>query len=202
MSKALVEYLSRYITVPEELAELFMGSSLVRSYPKGAILLREGELAREGYFILKGCMRSYVLKEGEDRTIDFFIEEDSVLPLGYGQDLPSSHFLECLEDTVAVVGTPEEEERLLSEYPQLKEVCLAMSEVMAAKFQASLARYRTSSPEERYLDLLERRPDLPRRIPQYHIASYLGVQPESLSRIRKRLARPRADAAREIPGGS
>ncbi len=74
------------------------------------------------------------------------------------------HFLECMEDTVAVVGTADQEERMLAEFPQLKAVCLA--------------RYRASTPEERYIDLMEKRPDLIQRIPQYQIASYLGVKPE------------------------
>ncbi|HCM27445.1 MAG TPA: hypothetical protein DIC34_13020 [Treponema sp.] len=82
---------------------------------------------------------------------------------------------------------------MLSEYPQLKAVCLAMSEIMAEKLQENLARYKTSTPEERYRDLMEKRPDLLQRIPQYQIASYLGVKPESLSRIRKRLSRPKGD---------
>ena len=61
---------------------------------------------------------------------------------------------------------------------------------LAAQLQEDLARYRTSTPEERYRGLIERRPDLLQRVPQYQIASYLGIQPESLSRIRKRLSRP------------
>ncbi len=89
-----------------------------------------------------------------------------------------------------MVATPERERRMLAEFPQLKSVCLAMTEIMAEKLQESLARYRTSSPEERYRDLMEGRPELMQRIPQYQIARYLGVRPESLSRIRKRLSRP------------
>jgi CRP-like cAMP-binding protein len=190
MKSALVSYLSRYMPIPDDLAEIFSRSSLLQEFPKGTILLREGEIARKAYFILKGCVRSYALKEGADKTVDFFIEEESVLPTGFGGDSPSELFFECLEDTVAVVSTPDMEAKLLVEYPQLKSVCLAMSEIMAEKLQKTLARYKTSSPEERYKDLMERRPDLLQRIPQYQIASYLGVQPESLSRIRKRLSRP------------
>lgn len=192
MTDDLIAFLSRYMPITEELSEALARSSFVRSYPKGTLLLREGERARMGYFILKGCVRSYILKDGEDRTIDFFIEEESVLPIGLGKEVPSEHFLECLEDTVAVASTPEQEARTLAEFPQLKSVCLAMTEIMAQKLQESLARYRTSTPEERYRDLMERRPDLLQRIPQYQIASYLGVKPESLSRIRRRLFRPKA----------
>jgi CRP-like cAMP-binding protein len=186
----LVSYLSRYMPITDELANVLTKSSFVQTYPRGTVLLREGDRVRKGYFILKGCIRSYILKEGEDKTIDFFIEEESVLPLGYGKEVLSIHFLECLEDTVAVSSTPDQEAKALSEYPQLKSVCLAMSEIMAEKLQENLARYKTSTPEERYRELMEKRPDLLQRIPQYHIASYLGVKPESLSRIRKRLSQP------------
>lgn len=192
MSNDLVSYLSRYIPIPDDLAEIFSRSSLLQEFPKGSILLREGEVAKFAYFILKGCIRSYALKEGADKTVDFYIEEESALPTGFGKDQPSELFFECLEDTVAVVSTPDMEAKMLVEFPQLKSVCLAMSEIMAEKLQNTLARYKTSSPEERYRDLMERRPDLLQRIPQYQIASYLGVQPESLSRIRKRIARPKA----------
>jgi CRP-like cAMP-binding protein len=64
-----------------------------------------------------------------------------------------------------------------------------MSEIMAEKIQKNMARYKTSTPGERYEYLVERRPGLLQRIPQYQIASYLGVRPETLSRIRKRLTR-------------
>lgn len=188
MHSKLIAYLSRYMPIPQDLAEALGKASFVKSYPKGSFLLREGDPVDTGFFLLSGCVRSYVLKDGDDRTIDFYIEEDPILPLGYGKEGRASHFLECLEDTVAVVSTPEEEERTLREHPELKTVCLAMSEIMAAKLQESLARYKTAKPEERYQDLVSRRPDLLQRIPQYQIASYLGIKPESLSRIRRRLA--------------
>ena len=190
MSSELVSYLSRYITISEELANIFLKSSFMQKFSKGTVLLREGDVAQKSYFILKGCVRSYVLKDGDDKTINFYIEEEAVLPMGYCKNVRSEHFLECIEDTVAVVGTPDEEEKVLAEYPELKSVCLTMSEIMAAKLQESLARYKTSKPEERYRELVERRPELLQRIPQYQIASYLGVKPESLSRIRRRLSRP------------
>jgi CRP-like cAMP-binding protein len=177
VNNELVSYLSRYMPITDELADVLARSSFVQTYRKGAVLLREGDRASKGYFILKGCIRSYVLNE-------------SVLPIGLGKDVLSTHFLECLEDTVTVESSPDQEARTLAEYPQLKAVCLAMSEIMAEKLQENLARYRTSTPEERYKDLVERRPDLLQRIPQYQIASYLGVKPESLSRIRRRLFNP------------
>lgn len=80
MNAELVTYLSRYMPITEELADVLTKSSFVQTYAKGTQLLREGDKARKGYFILKGCIRSYMLKNGEDKTIEFFIEEESVFP--------------------------------------------------------------------------------------------------------------------------
>jgi CRP-like cAMP-binding protein len=183
----LASCLSRYCPISEEIADILEKSSLVRRYPKGTVLLRQGERALSSYFVLKGCIRSYALKDGEERTLDFFIEEDPVLPLGYGKDEPAAHSLECAEDTIAVVSTQDLEDRMLRDFPQLKNLCLAISEIMAAKLQEQYSRYRTTTPEEGYRYLAESRPELLKRIPQYQIASYLGIQPESLSRIRRRI---------------
>jgi CRP-like cAMP-binding protein len=188
MASELTEFLSRYIPISEELEEALAVSGLIRSFPKGTVLLRQGDRADRAFFVLSGCIRSYALKDGEDRTIDFFIEEEPVMPLEYGRDESASHFLECVEATTLVVSTPDQEERMMAEHPQLKSVCLTMSEIMAAKLQESLARYRISTPEERYRELARKRPALLQRVPQYQIASYLGVKPESLSRIRRRIA--------------
>jgi CRP-like cAMP-binding protein len=189
MTKDLIDFLSRYIPVSDELAGALEKNSMTRTFPKGKILLREGERATAAYFVLKGCIRSYALAGGDDRTIDFFMEEEPAIPLEYGKDEVSTHWLVCIEETVAVVNTPDQEERMLAEYPQLKAACLTLSEIMADKLRETLARYRISTPEERYRELSERRPALLQRVPQYMIASYLGVQPESLSRIRNRLSR-------------
>src|SRR5512145_22886 len=107
MNKDLIDFLSRYIPVSDELAGALDKNSMPRAFAKGTILLREGDRATETYFVLKGCMRSYSLAGGDDRTIDFFIEEEPAVPLEYGKDEVSTHWLECIEETVALVNTPD-----------------------------------------------------------------------------------------------
>lgn len=189
MRDLLRDFLAEYLELTPDLYTQLDQSSLVQSYPRGTLVLRQGDEARRAFFVLRGCLRSFTLKNGEDKTLDFFIEEDPVLPLEFGTGEPSSHSLECMEDCMLVGHTREQEERMLAEYPQLKHVCLTLAEVMSAKLQGALSRYRSSTPEERYRDLVESRPDLLQRVPQYYIASYLGIRPESLSRIRRRISR-------------
>jgi CRP-like cAMP-binding protein len=80
---------------------------------------------------------------------------------------------------------------MFREFPQFESVCRIMSEVMLAHAQESFVNYRLASPEERYLYILQKRPELIQRVPQYQLASYLGIQPESLSRLKKRLVMKR-----------
>ena len=184
----LVFFLSKHTSLSSELIDIIVKTSDIRSYKKGTVLLREGELSNECYLILKGCIRSYLIKNGEEIIIEFYTEEQPVSPINFGNKLPSKHYLECIEDTVACVGTPEGENEMFRKYPQVESACRIIGESIMVSYQSSFADYRTASAEERYLKLLKERPELIQRVPQYQLASYLGIKPESLSRIRRRLS--------------
>ena len=181
-----VKYLSKH-TSSDELINIIAENAVIQEFKKGTLLLREGDRVTACYLILKGCIRSYVMKDGEEKTIEFYTEEQSVSPPGFGKSIPSELYLECIEDTIAAIGTPEGEVEMFGKYPELESSSRKMAEEVMENHQSSFADYKVSSAEERYLKLLKERPDLIQRVPQYQLASYLGVQPESLSRIRKRL---------------
>ncbi|MDR0230500.1 MAG: Crp/Fnr family transcriptional regulator [Dysgonamonadaceae bacterium] len=187
MENEIIKYLSKYMTISKELEEAIIESAFIRSYKKGTILLEEGKISNECYFVIKGCIRSYYIKDGNEMTTDFFTEEQSVTPSAYGKNIPSTYYLECIEDTIAGVGTPEQEIEMYQKFPEGESLARALTETIMVKQQDTLADFKIASPEERYLKLLKDRPDLIQRVPQYQLASYLGVTPESLSRIRKRL---------------
>lgn len=189
MDNGIIKYLSKYTSLSDELAEIIIESTMIKNYKKGSLLLKEGEYSNESFFVLKGCVRSYLLSDGEDKTIEIYTEEQPVLPLSYGRDIPSGHFIECIEDCVLTVNTPEHESLMFLQYPQFEAICRIMSEVMMLNMQESLVNFKMTNPEERYLFLLNNRPDLFQRVPQYQLASYLGLKPESLSRLRKRLVK-------------
>lgn len=189
MENEIINYLSKYTAVSDELADIITASTIVKRYAKGSVLLSEGQTAHESFLVLKGCVRSFVLSDGEDRTLELYTEEQPILPLSYGMPTPSEHYLACVEDSVLVVNTPEHERAMFLKYPQFESVCRVMSDVMMLNMQKSLVDFKTSNHEERYLMLLKNRPDLFQRVPQFQLASYLGIKPESLSRLRKRLAK-------------
>jgi len=162
----------------------------VQSFAKGTILLREDEIANKAFYVLKGLARAYTVKaDGEVRTTRFFVEKEPCVNLdSYVNQVPSKYFLECMEDCLLSVVMPENEKLLSERFPIYQELCKVGIEKEFGKTQNEMAAFISSRPEERYLDLIKNRPDLIQRVPQYHLASYLGITPESLSRMRKRMA--------------
>jgi CRP-like cAMP-binding protein len=162
----------------------------VREFLKGAVLLRQGDVPVSCYFVLKGCVRQFSLTEdGRETSIEFFTEEEAVLIFGsQTEGKPAEYSLECIEDSVIMVGVLNGLPAMFAKYPKLVSITRTMMERDFAKTQAGFAAFKALSPEARYRSLLEKRPELLARVPQYLLASYLGVTPESLSRIRKRIS--------------
>jgi len=158
------------------------------TYAKGEVILSEGQITNKSFHVVTGCVRKYYLKDGEEKTTDFFTEQDSIStkPSGLSQ-VKSKYYLECVEETVLTAVTSEQEALLYSKFPRFQSMCRVTTEKLLEEYQDKFSKFISSSPEERYLNLLETRPDLLNRVPQYQLASYLGIKPESLSRIRKRL---------------
>jgi len=188
----ILAFLSQFVSFGETERALVRKLTRIEHYPRGRILLAEGQVARESWLVVQGCVRVF----GADRTVAFHTEFHLAIPPTLGTEAPSPVTFECLEDVVATASTREEEERGLAEYPAFESVCRVMGEVLLVRLQQAHIDTVTRSVEQRYLDLVARRPDLLQRVPQYHIASFLGIQPETLSRIRRRLTRRGAAADR------
>jgi CRP-like cAMP-binding protein len=189
MKHKLIDYFSRLSPLSEEEAQAILDSMVVRTFKKGTVLLEQGQVCTECYFVLEGCVRQYSLVDGEERSNGFFTEEQWVLSLSsFMNKTPAEHFLVCAEDATLVVGNEQKENDLFARFPRFESISRRAMEKVLAEQQDRLASYLTDTPEQRYLRLAETRPDLLQRIPQYQLASYVGVKPESLSRIRKRLA--------------
>lgn len=185
----LLDYVSVMDALTEEEKNFIWERTPVKEFKKGTILLREGEYADKSYFSFEGCVRQYYIVDGIEKTTFFFTEGHSISSFqSVSSKTPSKHYLECVEDCKLSVSTFEAEQEMYKRFPRFKMLCLRETEKQLGKYQEMLAHYITSSPEERYLNLLETRPELLNRVPQHQIASYLGVKPESLSRIRKRIS--------------
>ena len=187
MNQKLLKSLSKYVEITKELEVAINESAFIQNFNTGTILLKEGQQSNECFFILKGCIRCCYFKDGEEKTTGFYTEDQAVTLSCYGKKTPSQYYLQCVEDTIACVGTPALEEKMLKKHPVLEKMERIMADAMMTQYQDTLSEFKTASPEELYLNLLKKRSDLIQRVPQHQIASYLGIKPESLSRIRKRI---------------
>lgn len=184
----LVAYASQFMELTADEVRVIEEEIIIATYKKGTILLREGDISRECFFILKGCIRQFQQINGEEKTTAFYTEYEPVVSFtSYAQEIPATHGFACVEETTTVVGTPESEAELYSKFPRFESLTRVLMGQDHGKTQELLATFITSSPEERYLHLLTNRPQLLQRVPQHQIASYIGMTPESLSRMKRRI---------------
>jgi len=160
----------------------------IKTLKKGEHLLREGEVAAKSYSIISGCVRQYYLVNGEEKTTFFYTEGQSIFtPVSTSERIPAKYYLSCVEYTTLSVLTLENQKEMYKRFPMLESLSRISLQEELHNYQEMLATYITTSTEERYLNVLKYRPELLNRVPQYQLASYLGVTAESLSRIRKRI---------------
>ena len=107
---------------------------------------------------------------------------------------PSEYYISCVEDSSIIVSNPKMEIEVFEMFPKFEKLYRILSEERLAKNQRSFDGFKISSPEGRYLDLLQNRPDLLERVPQRQLASFLGITAPSLSRMRTRLTEKRKQA--------
>lgn len=187
MHGILFKFISKYITLSEDEKNAIVSLDVFRSFKKGTVLLKEGENSEDGYFVLKGCLRTYYMIDGEEKTTAFHTEMEGITPHSVINKVPSEYYIACVEDSLVTVANPDMEVEMFTKFPKFETLCRILSEELLAKKQIDFDQFKTSSPEQRYLNLLQNRPDLIQRVPQYQLASFLGIKPQSLSRLRARI---------------
>ena len=187
MQNILFDFISKYINLTEEEREAMLDLDIFRTVKKGTVLLSEGQKTKESFFVLKGCIRTYYIKEGEEKTTAFYTEMEALTPPCVITKTPSDFYISCVEDCILTVSNTDMEAEMNAKFPKFETMCRMMSEQVLAKQRIDFDEFRNSSPEERYLQLRQKRPDLIQRVPQHQIASFLGIKPQSLSRLRARI---------------
>lgn len=187
MDNSVIKFISKYILLSDKEAEIISQQNSFKFYKKNELLLSEGNLAKECFFILNGCIRAYYLKDGNEINTDFYFENQTIRPVSYLTKRPSEYFLSCLEDSFIAIGNAERNETLLKKIPKLSSLVMQLNDDLIIQKTFELDYFKKNNPEERYLNLLNTKPELINRIPLYHLASYLGITQVSLSRIRARI---------------
>lgn len=165
----------------------FQESFVEREIAYKTVLLHEGEISNNIYLIKKGCLREWFNKDGKDITFQFFFEGQPVASIdSFMNQKPSLFTIESIEPTTILSIEKADFEKLLIAYPEFKN---GFQDFIFQRFriygQLFLSRIK-DTPQERYEDLIKTHPEIIKRIPQHYIASFLGITPISLSRIRNR----------------
>jgi CRP-like cAMP-binding protein len=189
MKNELVNYLLKFVSLSEDEATFLNENVPVLTFKKGKILLREGDIADKCWFVLKGCVREFQNEDGLEKTTYFYTEEHAIVPAeSFEKQQPYGYNLVCTEETILTESNLSSIPDSFEQFPKFEKISLILSGKYHKETKDLFATFITSSPEERYLHLLKTRPKLLQRVPQHQIASFLGVTPESLSRIRNRLS--------------
>jgi CRP/FNR family transcriptional regulator, anaerobic regulatory protein len=194
MYSQIKAYLSRFIHLTEEEFEAFAGKLVAKKLKKKEVYFLEGEISRQVAFINKGCLRYYYLVNGEEHTGQFFFENSFYTDYeSFLSGQPSRQNIDALEKTELLLLSRTDLYQFYETNPKFERFGRLMAENAYLGLRKRNNELLNLNPEERYVQLLRERPKVMERIPQHYIASYLGIKPESLSRIRKRIARQNAD---------
>jgi CRP-like cAMP-binding protein len=188
MDNKLIKYFLKLTSLTRDEIDAITESMDIKKFAKGDFIVKEGYRNKDTFFILEGLVRRYKIIDGEDITINFYSEEQWILSLtDFTENTVSEDNLICMEDTTLVIGNVQKAEELYRQFPRFETIALAATEATFSEQKKIIDCYKTNTPEKRYIRLLETQPDIFQRVAQYHIASYIGVKPETLSRIRKRI---------------
>jgi len=180
-------FISKYVQVNEHEWSDFASCLHQQSLPKRTLLLTENEKCDFIAFVSEGSFRYFHVKEGLEKVTGLFFAGDVVSDYAsFLTDSPSNHTIESIAPSVVYKLYKSDLSRLYEKHKSMETLGRKVAENLFLSLDNRLNTFLYLSPEQRYHELIKRNPNLPQWVPQYMIASYLGVEPETLSRIRKR----------------
>ncbi|WNJ17107.1 Crp/Fnr family transcriptional regulator [Pontibacter sp. G13] len=179
-----------YGPLPKGCREVLETQTQILELDKGTPLVQAGQISDKTYYVAQGVARAYLLKDGRDISDWFAFEHEFISPIhSYFRAVPSPHFIETVEPSILLEINQSTLRHLTDTYREFDRM---EKEVVIRTFlnlQQRIASMQFESAQQKYQSLLEMRPDITQRVPLIHIASYLGITIETLSRIRSPKAR-------------
>ena len=188
MSHPFHQHIKKFVNVSEADFVEILTFFDVSSVKKKEMLMNEDQLCRRHFFVLKGCLRLFFIKEtGIEQTTQFAIENWWITDnLAFIQQQPSSFAIQAIEQSEVLVISYEAQEKMLNQFPQMERYFRKVYEKAFAASQLRIKYINDYSREEIYLYFAKVQPAFLQRVPQYMLASYLGFTPEYLSEIKKK----------------
>jgi CRP/FNR family transcriptional regulator, anaerobic regulatory protein len=188
MTTQILQSIKSIVSLNKTEEDAFLTILEVKYFKKKEFLLQEGQICNKISFINNGCMRVFYNVDGIENTIQFFFGDSWYTDYtSFLTGQPTVENMQALEPCEVVQFSKNNIYKLYDSYPVFDRVGRVMAENAFRSISQLNKMLTNEEPQERYLNLLKQRPELVEKIPQHYIASYLGLQPQSLSRIRKRI---------------
>lgn len=186
----IVEYINKSVNLTDEEAEIFSSAFREVKIKKRQFIVQPNFIVKNRNYVVDGAFRAYVVDEnGQDSTIAFAIEDWWITDYNsYILQKPATMFVVALEDSIILEITYEKEQVLKQQNHKFETFFRIRAERTAAFMQQRIISNLTLSAEERYENFISKYPQIVQRVPQYALASYLGMTTEFLSRIRNKKA--------------
>lgn len=189
--QALIEHLQKFVPFSEEEWALIAGRLKKRTIKRRQKILQEGDVCKHYSFVLEGCFRMYGIDDkGYEHNIQFASENDWIADIGsfYAKKI-SKLYIEAIEPSTILQIEQQDLYALYTKIPKLSIAFKVIIENKYVELQNRVLQNFSSTAQQRYLSFLEQYPHLSNRLPNTQIASYMGITPEFLSKIRKDLSR-------------
>lgn len=189
--KPLINYFEKVAKIDDNEKQLIRDLFTYKEYKRKEFLLREGEICRQFNFILKGCMRMYLVDDKGNNHILQFAAENWIMvdAASFREKIATRLNIDTLEKSEVLYITPENLKQLYQTAPKFNYIIRELLEKHLTSVQKRLLQVMSSTGEERYLDFLKTYSQFSNRLPQTQIAAYLGITPEHLSKIRGDMVR-------------
>jgi CRP-like cAMP-binding protein len=191
MFETLIEYLGKNLPLSPGDIDIIHSVFIPKKLLKGEFLLREGDLLKYGAFVCKGFLRSYVIdNKGKEHIIQFAPENWWISDKGAGSaGSKASCFIDAIEDSDLLLIDQAGHFKMLEKVPAYSASFQSGMQKRSAAKDKRIVHSLIADAEERYNDFLQTYPSIAQRVPQHMLASYLGIAPETLSRVRKKSMR-------------
>lgn len=188
-TKPLIEYFEKFLPLDATERSAVEEAFVERRVRKRQFILNEGDVCTHNTFIVEGCFRMYLVDEkGKEHNLQFGVENWWIGDIGsFHSGDPSKLYIEALENSLVLQISKQDQLRLFVDHPKFNRIFRVFTENALVSAQRRILHNISSTAEERYLDFLQRQPHFFNRISNVQIASYLGVTPEFLSTIRKKI---------------
>lgn len=190
-SEKFLAHIARHVRLSQGEIELLLSKVVFRTYLKGQFVVQAGDVCKHQNYVLSGCLKSFsVDRDGQEHIATFAIQDWWTGDLGsFITQQPADYNVQCIEKSELVQIPHESMELLFAEIPTLERFFRILIQNSYVATQRRLIDRMSLHAKELYLQFCETYPEMHQRIPQYMIASFLGITPQFLSKIKRQIAR-------------